>query len=94
MESERCSTLAATPPVRKIYQHYEVYQQWCKDANIPEHLWEIPRIIWQKMEEEQRGKKVGRHGTLDGFIRKPAGPIVYMHENVLHVVTQFVAVNY
>ena len=36
---------------------------------------------------------MGRQGTLDGFIRKPAGPIVYMCENVLHVVTQFVAVN-
>ncbi|KAF8236928.1 hypothetical protein L208DRAFT_1217724, partial [Tricholoma matsutake] len=55
--------------------------------------WAIPRIIWKKMEEERRGKKVGRQGTLHGFVRKQVGPIVYMHENVLHVVTQFVAVD-
>ena len=45
------------------------------------------------MEDERRGKKVGRQGTLDGFVGKQAGPIVYTRENVLHAVTQFVAVD-
>jgi len=44
------------------------------------------------MEEEQKGKDVGKQGTLDGFVGKQA-PIVYMHENTLHAVTQFVAVD-
>ena len=39
------------------------------------------------------GKKAGEPETLDGFIGQPAGPIVYTCENVLHVVTQFVAVD-
>jgi len=45
------------------------------------------------MEDKRMGKKVGGQETLDGFIGKPAGPIVYTCENVLHVVTQFIAVD-
>ncbi|KAF8240406.1 hypothetical protein L208DRAFT_1068752, partial [Tricholoma matsutake] len=35
-----------------IRQHYEIYQQWCKEANIPEHHWAIPCLIWKRMEDE------------------------------------------
>jgi len=45
------------------------------------------------MEEERMGKDVARQGTLDGFVGKEVGPVVYMHENTLHMVTQFVAVD-
>ncbi|KIK00943.1 hypothetical protein K443DRAFT_36310, partial [Laccaria amethystina LaAM-08-1] len=55
--------------------------------------WAIPRIIWKKMEEERMGKDVGRQGTLDGFVEKQAGSVVYTRENTLHAVTQFVAVD-
>jgi len=51
-----------------IHQHYEVYRQWCKESNIPEHHWAIPQIIWKKMEEERMGKDVTKQGTLDGFM--------------------------
>jgi hypothetical protein len=76
-----------------IRQHYAIYQERCKAANILEHHWAIPRIIWKKMEDERMGKKAGRQETLDGFVGKAAGPIAYTRENVLHVVTQFVAVD-
>lgn len=45
------------------------------------------------MEDERKGKKVETQGTLDGFVEKPVGPIVYTRENILHAVTQFVAVD-
>jgi hypothetical protein len=45
------------------------------------------------MEEERMGKDVVRQGTLDGFVGKEKGPVVYTHENTLHMVTQFVAVD-
>ena len=45
------------------------------------------------MEDERKGKKVETQGTLDGFVEKPVGPIVYTRENILHVVTQFIAVD-
>ena len=51
------------------------------------------------MEEERRGGKKGglmTQGTLDGSLversEKPV-PLVFMHENVLHAVTQFIAVD-
>ena len=76
-----------------IHRHYAIYQERCKAANIPEHHWAIPRIIWNRMEDERKGKKVEMQGTLDGFVEQPVGPIVYMCENILHAVTQFVAVD-
>ncbi|KIJ89855.1 hypothetical protein K443DRAFT_36633, partial [Laccaria amethystina LaAM-08-1] len=42
-----------------IRQHYAIYQERCKAANILEHHWAIPRIIWKKMEDERMGKKAG-----------------------------------
>ncbi|KAH9959890.1 hypothetical protein BGW80DRAFT_1183129, partial [Lactifluus volemus] len=29
-----------------IRQHYEIYKNRCKEANIPKHHWAIPRWIW------------------------------------------------
>ena len=76
-----------------IRQHYDVYQQRCKEENIPEHHWAIPRPIWKKMQEEKKGTMGERQGTLDELIRKPSGPQVFTRDNVLHSVTQFVAVD-
>jgi hypothetical protein len=48
------------------------------------------------MEEEKRGVKKGRQGTLSHLIGKantPVAPLVFARENLLHVVTQFVAVD-
>jgi hypothetical protein len=81
-----------------IRQHYLIYQKKCKDGNIPEHHWAIPRAIWKIMEDEKNGKKVvtqGTQGTLDGLLIANVAPVVpvFTRENLLHMVTQFVAVD-
>lgn len=78
-----------------IRQHYAIYQERCKEADIPEHHWAIPRPVWRKMEEEKRGKKgpVANQGTLDGMLVETLNSPVFTRENVLHKVTQFVAVD-
>ncbi|KAF8232230.1 hypothetical protein L208DRAFT_1273067, partial [Tricholoma matsutake] len=55
--------------------------------------WAILCLIWKKMQEEKRGIKGERQGTLDKLIKEPSELLVFTHENVLHSVTQFVAVN-
>jgi hypothetical protein len=47
------------------------------------------------MEEAQSGRtrKVAKQGTLDTLVMKSVGPQVFTHENLLHVVTQFVTVD-
>jgi hypothetical protein len=47
------------------------------------------------MEEEKRGKKVpvAKQGTLDGMLVETLNSPVFTRENVLHKVTQFVAVD-
>ena len=45
------------------------------------------------MQEEKGGVKGERQGMLDKLIKKPSELLVFMHENVLHFVTQFVAVD-
>ena len=76
-----------------IRQHYKLYQERCKEANIPEQHWAIPRAIWNGMEEEQRRKKAPGQGTLDFVVMKLVGPQVFTRENLLHAVTQFVTIN-
>ena len=44
------------------------------------------------MEEAWKGTK-SKQGTLDLLVKKMAGPQVFTHINLLHTVTQFVAVN-
>lgn len=76
-----------------IRQHYEVYQQQCKAENIPEHHWAIPRAIWRKTQDEKNTAKGERQGTLDELMKKPVALLVFTRENVLHSVTQFIAVD-
>ena len=56
----------------------------------------MPRTVWREKEAERRGENVenvAKQGTLDGLlIEAPLVP-VFMHENLLHMVTQFVAVD-
>jgi hypothetical protein len=76
-----------------IRQHYPIYQKRCKDAKIPEDHWAIPRPLWREMEEAKKGKKAVKQGTLDGtLVEAPTIP-VFTRENVLHMVTQYVAVD-
>src|SRR5712671_4665185 len=76
------------------HQHYKLYQELCKEANIPEHHWAIPHLIWKEMEEGQKDKDLkDKQQTLDGSIMKLLGSQVFTHKNLLHVVTQFVAID-
>ena len=76
-----------------IRQHYEIYKQRCKEKKIPEHHWAIPWLIWNIMQDEKRGIKAERQSTLDGLLKKTTEPLVFSRKNVLHSVTQFVAVD-
>ena len=76
-----------------IRQHYILYQERCKEANIPEQHWAILCPIWNGMEEARRHKKVPRQGTLDSSVTRLVGPQVFTHENLLHMVTQFVTID-
>jgi hypothetical protein len=73
-----------------IRQHYQLYQQRCKDGNIPENHHAIPRQIWREKNEQKEGKIQVK---LDGMIERGHGPKEFMHKSVLHAVTQFVACN-
>ena len=46
-------------------------------------------------EDEKKRKKVATQGTLDGLLIVPVAPVVptFTRENLLHMVTQFVAVD-
>jgi hypothetical protein len=74
-----------------IRQHYKLYQRKCKEANIPEHHWAVPRLIWNEREVSQKHGKV--QATLDLAVTKLVGPQVFTRKNLLHVVTQFVTVD-
>jgi len=79
-----------------IRQHYKLYQERCKEANIPEQHWAIPRPIWNEMEEARtrdKNRKVSKQGTLDLTVTKLVGPQVFTRQNLLHAVTQFVTVD-
>ncbi|KAF8235080.1 hypothetical protein L208DRAFT_1139183, partial [Tricholoma matsutake] len=39
-----------------IHQHYTQYQELCKQENIPEHHWAVPRPIWNEREAAKKGK--------------------------------------
>ena|SRR6266498_4018067 len=43
-----------------VHQHYEVYSEKCKAADIPVNHWAIPRPIWKRMEEEKDADKQGQ----------------------------------
>jgi hypothetical protein len=69
-----------------IRQHYELYQQRCKDGNIPENHHAVPRHIWRERNERKEGKIQVK---LDGMIERGQGPKEFTRKSVLHAVTQF-----
>jgi hypothetical protein len=53
----------------------------------------MPCPLWRKMEEEKNGKTMATQGTLDGILVETTIVPVFARENILHTVTQFVAVD-
>jgi hypothetical protein len=75
-----------------IRQHYQLYQQRCKDANIPENHHAIPRQLWKEMNEEKT-RKGKTQAKLDNMIKRAQGPREFTRESALHAITQFIACN-
>jgi len=71
-------------------QHYDLYKQWCKEENIPEHHWAIPRPIWKEMEALKNGKRSGRQTDLNGIVQMVTGPGDFTRAALRHAVTQFI----
>jgi hypothetical protein len=70
-----------------IRQHYTLYKERCKEANIPENHHAIPRPLWNKMQEEKaKGKK---QTTLDGLLKNV--PKEFTRDGILRAVSQFIA---
>jgi hypothetical protein len=76
-----------------IRQHYTLYQQRCKDKNLPENHHALPRPIWKKMQEMRSGLKTKTQSKLDGMVEKFQGPREFTREGALHAITQFIACN-
>ena len=55
----------------------------------------MPCPPWKQQEAEKKGK-VATQGTFNGSLvgmSAPEAPLVFMRENLLHAVTQFIAVD-
>jgi hypothetical protein len=63
-----------------------MYKKRCKEADIPEHHWAIPRKV---VKETQA--KTEKQGNLDGIVTKFQGSQVFTHEGLCHAVTQFIS---
>ncbi|KAH9028422.1 hypothetical protein EDB83DRAFT_2319538 [Lactarius deliciosus] len=75
-----------------IRQHYELYKQRCKDKNIPENHYTVPRVIWKELQELRANLKAMRQGKLDGALGSMNSPSPhaqeYTQDGVLHVVAR------
>ncbi|KAF8232504.1 hypothetical protein L208DRAFT_1271735, partial [Tricholoma matsutake] len=54
--------------------------------------WTIPHSIWKEMKESWREKKLGPKQRTLNFIKEGA-PCLFTCKNLLHAVTQFIAVD-
>jgi hypothetical protein len=72
-----------------ICQHYEIYKERCKEANIPENHHALPRHLYWQMKVDK--KATGRAKlTLDAVLEKPSKVKIYMCDEATHAVAQFV----
>jgi len=74
-----------------IRSHYLLYQQCCKEQEIPENHYTIPQAIWKEMEEEKRGSKGKKQAKIDWAFEKENGKRAFTCEGVLNAVAQLVA---
>ena len=76
-----------------LHQHYPLYQQQCKEVNIPENHWAVPWSIWKarwEAENNPRKFRENRQGTLDGMFENVKQPQGFTCEGVLQAVGQFI----
>ena len=58
-----------------IRSHYPLYQQRCKEQNIPENHYAIPQEIWRQMKAEKLKPKGKQQVKLDGILVKEAAGV-------------------
>src|SRR6266436_3015376 len=71
-----------------IRKHYPLYKERCKDLDIPENHYALPRDLWKKMQEEKKNLKAKQQGNLDGTFKAIKGPVDFTREGVLHAVAR------
>ena len=74
-----------------IRKHYPLYKQQCKDENIPENHFALPRPLWRALQEAKKNPKAMQQGNLDGAFKAIKGPVEFTREGVLQAVARFVA---
>ncbi|KIJ93263.1 hypothetical protein K443DRAFT_112306 [Laccaria amethystina LaAM-08-1] len=80
-----------------IRQHYKVYNEKCKSADIPVNHWAIPRPIWRVMEEEKdvatRGRMTKKQGQQLLDFKTAVGPREFTRSGILQAVATLIATN-
>ena len=56
-----------------IRQHFKVYEEKCKQADIPVNHWAILRHLWKAMEDEKAAEKQGHMTKKEGLPRITLG---------------------
>ena len=81
-----------------IHQHYKLYIQNCKKANVLMHHWAILHDIWRIMDEEKEAEKWGqltkKQQQQQLSFQTVTGPYKFTRAGVLHAVTKLIAINY
>ena len=79
-----------------LHQHYKLYQTQCKEVDIPENHWAVPRSIWkvrQKAANDKNKVKELTQGKLSEMFGKVDQTWEFTCKGVLHAVAQFIACN-
>lgn len=80
-----------------LRQHYKIYEQRCKEADIPINHWAIPREIWKVMQAEKESEKQGvqtKKKIQQGLdFENVTGPHEFTRAGVLHAVAKLIASN-
>jgi hypothetical protein len=74
-----------------IRQHYSLYNQRCKEQNIPENFRAIPTAILKEMKEADKKDKSKKQTTLDAMMGDGKQPTAFTPEGLLEMVAKFVA---
>ena len=72
-----------------IRQHYEVYQERCEAAGVPEHHWAIPRNIMGATNLKAEKGGIGQK-TLDTVFKKVTMPAGFTREGIREALAKFV----
>jgi hypothetical protein len=72
-----------------ICSHYSLYQQHCKENNIPKNHHAIPQDIWREMKAAKTKSEEKHQVKLNGMLEKQ--PQEFTCDGVMEAVAKFVA---